>query len=62
MSHHRRRQPPSFWELWREYLLSELRAIALMLAACGVLIFLVASLLLGMYQLVRSFLLLLLPF
>ncbi len=51
---------PSFWEELGDYLLGELRALAQMLALVLLALFLLSSLFLGMYQLLRSLVLLLL--
>ena len=41
--------PSSFWIFWREYLLSELRAIGHILIMCAGVIFLATALLVGTY-------------
>ncbi len=51
---HRQRRPSSFWIFWREYLLSELRAIGHILIMCAGVIFLATALLVGTYQMVRT--------
>ncbi len=58
MSSLKHRRSSSFWVAWSKYLLGELRALALTLALCAILIFLAASLLVGMFQIVQSLLLL----
>ena len=51
---------PSFWEELGDYLLGELRALGRILALVFLALFLLASLFLGMYQLLRSLVLILL--
>jgi hypothetical protein len=53
------RRRPSFWEEFGEYLLGELRALAQMVALIILGLFLVSSLLLGMYQILRALVLVL---
>ena len=53
------RRRPSFWEELGDYLLGELRALAQMLALIFLALFLLSSLFLGMYQILRSLVLLL---
>ncbi len=54
------RRRPSFWEELGDYLLSELRGLAQALALIFLALFLVASLLVGMYQILRYLVLILL--
>ena len=53
------RRRPSFWEELADYLLGELRALAQMLGLVLLALFLLSSLFLGMYQLLRSLVLVL---
>ena len=54
------RRHPSFWEELGDYLLGELRALGRIFALVFLALFLLASLFLGMYQLLRSLVVLLL--
>ncbi len=57
MPNKRRRTRPTFWEIMAEHLLSELRSILQILAICAAVSFLVVSLLVGIYHVLRSMLL-----
>ncbi len=52
MAHHRRRSTP-FFTLWLRYVAGELRALLAIVIICVIATFFVASLLAGMYQVVR---------
>ena len=54
------RRRPSFWEELGDYLLGELRAFGRIFALVLLALFLLSSLFLGMYQILRSLVLLLL--
>ncbi len=53
----RRRQPPSFWEVGGQHLLAELRATLGIMGLCAALVFLLTCLLVGIYHMLRAFLL-----
>ncbi len=49
-----RRRRSSFFVVWFHYLLGELRSVLVMIAVIALSMFLVASLLVGMYHLIQS--------
>ena len=57
MPNKRRRTRPTFWEMMAEHLLSELRSILQILPICCAATFLLVSLLVGIYHVLRSMLL-----
>ncbi len=54
MSYRRYRRQSSFWQELIDYLRSELLEVLRILTVCMVVIFLVSSLFIGMYQMLRS--------